>query len=720
MKRFGILAFIGCLLAALPVTAQDFIGFDRSSFGSVVLSKNQSAGGSDIELELAVGSYNNESIRNYSEASIFAKIGLSVGRLDILTDGGVFPCTAFIVDKKYILTNYHCVPGILDHPKASATRIEAVQFVAGYTQQGVTEGTRTYTVSPTPIEAHEDLDYALLEVFGNPSSTYGMLKLAANTAADGDPYWVIGHPMGEAQRISREKCRANAPALADGKLLHTCDTLPGNSGSPVIDASLQMVVGLHHAGSKKDSVNFAIPMSAIIARSDYLTAALDSPSAPPPDVTTPVDPKPDTVPGSPEVAGLCDALYTEAKAYDACYAYQAYADQCANHPFIGFAKGYLSSKCSVPETPKPPVVDNTPKPLLRPWCNSTRLNPTEATICGNAYLAGLDEDLGAVYADYRVRNGEGGQSTWLRTQRDTCGVDVNCIANVVTQRIVYLRQPPVVVAPTPPLETPGNYRLSRAQCYAVVASRTTVAEARQFITTRLPTFNNARVFRSSSGFYGITVGTLNKSQSDWQLQQWKQANRIPSDSYCHDGSRFLAEVAWRSGGVQVPNTPPAPQPSIMYVANNSDGGLNVRSGPGTNYQILVEASAGTQLSVLARQGNWSRVRLPNNREGWVSTRYLTPTRPYVQECSGTVVNLRSINQYNPSTGAGFLAVRDQPSARVGKKVTEVYLGDRVRVLAQKNGWARIQCVSGACQSPYYGRSGTIGWSSQKYLNVRCN
>ena len=98
-----LLILLAAVLVSLtltqPATAQDFVGFDRESFGSVVLNRKQAAGGgNDISLELAVGSYNNESITNYSRESIFAKMGLSVGRLDILTDKGVFPCTAFIVD----------------------------------------------------------------------------------------------------------------------------------------------------------------------------------------------------------------------------------------------------------------------------------------------------------------------------------------------------------------------------------------------------------------------------------------------------------------------------------------------------------------------------------------------------------------------------------------------------------------------------------------------
>ena len=146
--------------------SQDLMGFDRSSFGSVVLSRTQAVG-TGIQLELYAGSYENEPIGNYSDGSIFAQIGRSVGRLDVLTDKGVFPCTAFIVSKKYILTNYHCSSGILE--RVGASRIDVLYYVAGYTMTGIDAGIKKYTVIPTPVEFDEDLDYAVLEVLGDPS-----------------------------------------------------------------------------------------------------------------------------------------------------------------------------------------------------------------------------------------------------------------------------------------------------------------------------------------------------------------------------------------------------------------------------------------------------------------------------------------------------------------------------------------------------------------------
>jgi hypothetical protein len=147
-----------------------------------VLSRTQAVG-TGIQLELSVGSYENEPISNY-KGTVFADIGKSVGRLDVLTDKGMFPCTAFIVSKQHILTNYHCSLGLLDDERIGATRIDGVDFLAGYTQTGIEEGTRRYRVTPTPVEFSAELDYAVLEVLGNPSQEYGELKLAHQPATN--------------------------------------------------------------------------------------------------------------------------------------------------------------------------------------------------------------------------------------------------------------------------------------------------------------------------------------------------------------------------------------------------------------------------------------------------------------------------------------------------------------------------------------------------------
>ncbi|MCA0956008.1 SH3 domain-containing protein [Mameliella alba] len=594
-----------------PSHAQDFVGFDRTSFGSVVLRRNQAAGGgSDINLELAIGDYNNEPILNYSPNSVFSKLGLAVGRLDILTDTGVYPCTAFIVDKKHILTNHHCVPGILNNERAGATRIDSVLFVAGYRQPGVDQGTRRFTVVPTPVESSKDLDYSVLEVIGDPSSEFGKLDLAAVTPQDNDPYWVIGHPMGEAQRISREKCRANAPALSNRQLLHTCDTLPGNSGSPVIDASLQKVVGLHHAGSNRDAVNYAIPMAEILAQSTILKAAVVpgapdpvNPPAPPTDngeVTPP--------PVEPELA-LCDALYAEAKQFNECFAYEAYLQVCGEHGYSILAKSYVARQCTADETPvAPPVVDTRPQEPLLWWCKSGNLNTTERTICGDRYLAGLDEEMERAYKAPARNVTATQQHAWRTGTRDRCGADADCIARVVIERITYLKTPEKVVTP-PPTQTHTMYVTGTDHLNVRSGPGTQYG-----VINRIDFADKVTVLGENDGWNNVR---LSNGQNGWVSNRYLASSK-PTDR----------PVAQCTATVINLNR------LTSHTRNNGSGFLNIRTQASTRGRIISETYLGDRLQVLNQSGNWAQVRCLSGQcmnpqrgtggvTGWASKKYLS-------------------------------------------------------------------------------------------------
>jgi hypothetical protein len=346
VQRFLALSLFLTVLPSITI-AENLPGFPRDQFGSVVLKDNQNFS-PDTSLELSIGDYQNEPILNYSEDSIFARLGKPVGRLDVLTDVQTIPCTAFIVTDRHIMTNYHCSTGLLDIPKLQATRIDAMTFIIGYLQTGVVEGVKKFTVIPTPIEANKQLDYAIHEVIGNPSKEYGILRLSNRVPKKGDPFWIIGHPMGEAQRISREQCRASNPAVSEERVLHTCDTLPGNSGSPVIDATSRMVVALHHAGSRKDDVNFGILMKEILDQSATVVASLET------NQTNGV---------SSTSLDSCGVLYSAAESAKECYAYKAYLKECGTHVLAPIARSYNLEFCSGTELPlseqKPTDVPNS-------------------------------------------------------------------------------------------------------------------------------------------------------------------------------------------------------------------------------------------------------------------------------------------------------------------------------------------------------------------------
>ena len=52
--------------------------------------------------------------------------------------------------------------------------------------------------------------------------------------------------------------------------------------------------------------------------------------------------------------------------------------------------------------------------------------------------------------------------------------------------------------------------------------------------------------------------------------------------------------------------------------------LNMRAGPGTDYDKVGAVRAGDVLLVIREQPGWLQVELPNGDTGWVSTRYVRP------------------------------------------------------------------------------------------------
>ena len=61
--------------------------------------------------------------------------------------------------------------------------------------------------------------------------------------------------------------------------------------------------------------------------------------------------------------------------------------------------------------------------------------------------------------------------------------------------------------------------------------------------------------------------------------------------------------------------------SCTVQTNVERGKLNIRSGPGTQYNVVAVLSEGEVLSVLALSGSWSKVETYNDVTGWVNVAY---------------------------------------------------------------------------------------------------
>jgi curli biogenesis system outer membrane secretion channel CsgG len=88
-------------------------------------------------------------------------------------------------------------------------------------------------------------------------------------------------------------------------------------------------------------------------------------------------------------------------------------------------------------------------------------------------------------------------------------------------------------------------------------------------------------------------------------------------TYYHHGGNAPAPAA--------STAPASPSPSVggeTVIVKPSL--LNVRTGPGTKYAIVLGIRGGDRLTVLERSEGWIRVRTASGKEGWVSSKFTRP------------------------------------------------------------------------------------------------
>lgn len=107
----------------------------------------------------------------------------------------------------------------------------------------------------------------------------------------------------------------------------------------------------------------------------------------------------------------------------------------------------------------------------------------------------------------------------------------------------------------------------------------------------------------------------------------------------------------------------------MYVKAN--GGLNVRSGKGTNYSIVKALPNGTQVTVYEESNGWSRI----GNGQWVSSQYLTSSK--TTSTVTKTVNAKSGLNVRSGAGTNYSIVKALPN------------GTKVTVYETSNGWSRI-------------------------------
>lgn len=114
------------------------------------------------------------------------------------------------------------------------------------------------------------LDFAIVQLGGNPGATFGWTQVSTTDAAVGDMLCIIGHPAGWPKRIEA----GPAVSLSGNSIMYNdIDTLGGNSGSGILRATDGRLVGVHTNGgcnAAGTGSNFGVRITSILAQSPTL------------------------------------------------------------------------------------------------------------------------------------------------------------------------------------------------------------------------------------------------------------------------------------------------------------------------------------------------------------------------------------------------------------------------------------------------------------------
>ena len=148
--------------------------------------------------------------------------------------------TGFLVAPNLILTNHHVVSDV-DLLPNTLFRFNYEENFMGEAQKPI-----EYRAKPNGLfHVNKALDYAIIQLDEDVGSAWGWLPLLPRTVKRTDRVNIIQHPNGRPKQISLQNNFVEY--VGDNVVQYVTSTLPGSSGSPVLNDGWE-VVALHHSG----------------------------------------------------------------------------------------------------------------------------------------------------------------------------------------------------------------------------------------------------------------------------------------------------------------------------------------------------------------------------------------------------------------------------------------------------------------------------------------
>ncbi|MGX4599167.1 SH3 domain-containing protein [Faecalimicrobium sp. JNUCC 81] len=193
--------------------------------------------------------------------------------------------------------------------------------------------------------------------------------------------------------------------------------------------------------------------------------------------------------------------------------------------------------------------------------------------------------------------------------------------------------------------------------------------------------------RNGAGTSYRVITTLNKGEVLEVISESNGWTKVKHDGRLgYISSQYLENVGSSSSNVS----------STKVVDTET---LNVRSGPSTSNGIVGKLRRGEKVGVISESNGWSKIKF-NSTEAYTSTMYLkSEGQVTVPEKPSQPESTKETKQVNTSS----LNVRSGAGTN-HSKIGNLKLGEKIEVISESNGWAKIKF------------NGSTGYVSSQYLS----
>lgn len=127
----------------------------------------------------------------------------------------------------------------------------------------------------------------------------------------------------------------------------------------------------------------------------------------------------------------------------------------------------------------------------------------------------------------------------------------------------------------------------------------------------------------SGNLAGGAIVTVTDEQHGWLKVRAGSVSGWVAGYYLKRTSGAAASSAGSSSGSTSVKAPVKTTAASSGTATVTASSLRLRGGPGTGHEVVGSLQSGDKVTILLRQGEWSRVRTAGGTVGWVASEYLS-------------------------------------------------------------------------------------------------